>query len=218
MAIIARLAFNARLTIDQVAYEGITHITADDLAYAKELGLSLKLIGTAERRDGGISVRVHPAFLYADHPLSSVNGSFNAVTIESPAITEVTLSGPGAGGTQTASAVLGDVISAIIPPPTLPAPPEEHPLVTDVESAFYLSLEVADHPGVLAQVAEILGLQGVSVKSVLQKGLGEDARLAMVMHPVLESKFHAAVSLIGRLDFLRSEPRVIRVIEETFES
>jgi homoserine dehydrogenase len=218
MAIIARLAFNARLTIDQVAYEGIRHITADDLAYAKELGLSLKLIGTAERRDGGISVRVHPAFLYANHPLSSVNGSFNAVTIESPAITEITLSGPGAGGTQTASAVLGDLISAIIPPPTLPAPPEEHPLVTDVESAFYLSLEVADHPGVLAQVAEILGLQGVSVKSVLQKGLGEDARLAMVMHPVLESKFHAAVGLIGRLDFLRSEPRVIRVIEETFES
>jgi homoserine dehydrogenase len=218
MAIIARLAFNARLTIDQVAYEGIRHITADDLAYAKELGLSLKLIGTAERRDGGISVRVHPAFLYADHPLASVNGSFNAVTVESPAITEITLSGPGAGGTQTASAVLGDLISAIIPPPTLPAPPEEHPLVTDVESAFYLSLEVADHPGVLAQVAEILGLQGVSVKSVLQKGLGEDARLAMVMHPVLESKFHAAVGLIGRLDFLRSEPRVIRVIEETFES
>jgi homoserine dehydrogenase len=218
MAIIARLAFNARLTIDQVAYEGIRHITADDLAYAKELGLSLKLIGTAERRDGGISVRVHPAFLYADHPLASVNGSFNAVTIESAAITEITLSGPGAGGSQTASAVLGDVISAIIPPPTLPPPPVEQPIVTDVESAFYLSLEVADRPGVLAQVAEILGLQGVSVKSVVQKGLGEDARLAMVMHPVLESKFHAAVDLIGRLDFLRSEPRVIRVIEETFEA
>jgi homoserine dehydrogenase len=218
MAIIARLAFNARLTIDQVAYEGIKHITADDLAYAKELGLSLKLVGTAERRGGGISVRVHPAFLYADHPLASVNGSFNAVTIESPAITEITLSGPGAGGTQTASAVLGDVISAIIPPPTLPSPPVEQPLVADVESAFYLSLEVADHPGVLAQVAEILGLQGVSVKSVLQKGMGEDARLAMVMHPVLESKFGAAVEMIGGLDFLRSRPRVIRVIEETFES
>ena len=109
MAIIARLAFNAQLTIDDVTYEGIEHITADDIAYAKELGLSLKLIGTAERLDGGISVRVHPAFLYADHPLASVNGSFNAVTIESPAITEITLSGPGAGGSQTASAVLGDV-------------------------------------------------------------------------------------------------------------
>ena len=204
MAIIARLAFNARLTIDQVMYEGIKHITADDLAYAAELGLSLKLIGTAERLDGGLSVRVHPAFLYAAHPLASVNGSFNAVTIESPAITEITLSGPGAGGSQTASAVLGDVISAIIPPATLPAPPVEQPIATDIESAFYLSLDVADHPGVLAQVAEILGLQGVSVKSVLQKGMGDDARLAMVMHPVLESRFHAAVTLIGRLDFLRA--------------
>jgi homoserine dehydrogenase len=217
MAIIARLAFNARLTIDQVSYEGIRHITADDLSYAKELGLSLKLVGTAERRDGGISVRVHPAFLYAGHPLAAVNGSFNAVTIESPAITEITLSGPGAGGSQTASAVLGDVISTMIPPPTLPAPPVEQPIVTDVESAFYLSLDVADHPGVLARVAEILGLQGVSVKSVLQKGLGEDARLAMVMHPVLESRFHAAVEMIAGLDFVRTRPRVIRVIEETFE-
>jgi homoserine dehydrogenase len=216
MAIIARLAFNARLTIDQVPYEGIRHITADDLAYASELGLSLKLIGTAERLESGLSVRVHPAFLYADHPLASVNGSFNAVTIESPAITEITLSGPGAGGTQTASAVLGDIISAIIPPATLPAPPLEQPIAADIESAFYLSLDVADHPGVLAQVAEILGLQGVSVKSVLQKGMGDEARLAMVMHPVLESRFHAAVGLIGRLDFLRAEPRVIRVIEETF--
>src|SRR3954447_23642807 len=105
MAIIARLAFNARLTINQVAYEGIERITADDIEYAKELGLSLKLLGTAERLDGGISVRVHPAFLYASHPLATVNGSFNAVTIESPAITEITLSGPGAGGSQTASAV-----------------------------------------------------------------------------------------------------------------
>ncbi len=217
MAIIARLAFNARVTIDEVAYEGIERITADDIEYAKELGLSLKLLGTAERLDGGVSVRVHPAFLYGSHPLAAVNGSFNAVTIESPAITEITLSGPGAGGSQTASAVLGDVISAMIPPTTLPAPAVETPLVPDVRSAFYLSLEVADEPGVLAQVAEILGLQGVSVKSVVQKGLGEDARLAMVVHPVLESRFMAAVHLIGQLPFLRSAPRPIRVIEETFE-
>jgi homoserine dehydrogenase len=217
MAIIARLAFNARLTIDQVAYEGIERLTVDDIEYAKELGLSLKLVGTAERLDGGISVRVHPAFLYGAHPLASVNGSFNAVTIESPAITEITLSGPGAGGSQTASAVLGDVISAMIPPPTLPAPPEAHPIVPDVVSAFYLSLEVADKPGVLAQVAEILGLQGVSVKSVVQKGLGDDARLTMVLHPVLESRFMAAVHMIGQLPFIRAQPRAIRVIEETFE-
>ena len=216
MAIIGRLAFNLPVHLDQVPYEGIEHLTPGDIEYARELGLSLKLVGTAERLDGGISVRVHPTFLYGAHPLASVNGSFNAVTIESPAITEITLSGPGAGGSQTASAVLGDVISAIIPPPTVPPPAEEQPFVTDTESAFYLHLEVADRPGVLAQIAEILGLQGVSVKSVVQKGLGDDARLDRVLNPVLESKFKAAVDLIGRLEFLRSAPRWIRVIEKTF--
>jgi homoserine dehydrogenase len=216
MAIIARLAFNTRVHLSDVSYEGIEHLTAEDIEYAKALGLSLKLVGSAERVDGGLSVRVHPAFLYGAHPLASVDGAFNAVTIESPAITEITLSGPGAGGSQTASAVLGDVISAMIPPPTLPAPAEDMPVVRDVESAFYLHMEVADRPGVLAQVAEILGLQGVSVRSVVQHGLGENARLVMVMHPVLESKFQAAMDLIGRLDFMRSTPRMIRVIEEVF--
>ena len=167
--------------------------------------------------DGGLSVQVYPAFLFADHPLASVHGSFNAVTIESPAITEITLSGPGAGGSQTASAVLGDVISAMIPPPFNPPPAAPAPLVTDRESAFYLHVEVADTPGVLAQVAEILGMQGASIQSVVQKGLGEDARLAMVMHPVLESKFRAAVELIAGWTSCARRPRVIRVIGETFE-
>ena len=216
MAILARLAFNAPVALEEVRYEGIEQLTPDDIAYAKELGLSLKLVGTAERIDRGIAVHVHPAFLYAGHPLATVDGAFNAVTIESPAITEITLSGPGAGGPQTASAVLGDVISAMIPPPTLPPPGVPQPLVTDVEFSFYLHLEVADRPGVLAQIAEILGRQGVSIRSVVQKGLGDEARLVMVMHPVLESKFRAAVDLIGRLDFVRSRPRVIRVIEEEF--
>jgi homoserine dehydrogenase len=217
MAILARLAFNAPVHLDQVPCEGIERVTADDISYARDLGLSLKLLGSAERRDGGVAVAVYPAFLYGGHPLASVNGPFNAVTIESPAITEITLSGPGAGGPQTASAVLGDVVSAMIPPPSLPPPAEDQEIVTDVEFSFYLHLEVADRPGVLAQVAEILGMQDVSIKSVVQKGIGDDARLVMVMHPVLESKFRAAISLIARLDFVRSDPRVIRVIEEVFE-
>ncbi|HZB06584.1 MAG TPA: homoserine dehydrogenase [Thermoleophilaceae bacterium] len=216
MAILARLAFNAAVRLDQVSYEGIERLTSDDIEYAKELGLSLKLIGSAERTGDGVAVHVYPAFLYADHPLASVNGAFNAVTIESPAITEITLSGPGAGGIQTASAVLGDVISAMIPPPSLVPPASDIPLVTDTEFSFYLHLEVADRPGVLARVAEILGMQGVSIKSVVQKGLGDEARLVMVMHPVLESKFRAAVQLLAGLDFVREPPRVIRVIEETF--
>jgi homoserine dehydrogenase len=217
MAILARLAFGAPVRLADVPYEGIERVTADDIAYARELGLSLKLIGSAERIDGGISVMVYPAFLYGGHPLASVSGSFNAVTIESPAITEITLSGPGAGGSQTASAILGDVISAMAPPAVHPPPPVELAIVSDVESAFYLYVEVADRPGVLAQVAEILGLQGISIKSVVQRGIGDDARLVMVMHPVLESKFRAAVDMIERLDFVRSRPRSIHVIDEVFE-
>ena len=166
MAILARLAFDTPVHLDQVVYEGIEQIAPDDLEYARDLGLGLKLIGTAERVDGGLSVRVHPAFLYPGHPLASVNGPFNAVTVESEAITEITMSGPGAGGPQTASAVLGD--------------------------------------------------HGISVKSVVQKGNGADARLVMVVHPVLESRFFAALDALGGLELLRTAPRAIRVIEEEF--
>jgi homoserine dehydrogenase len=216
MAILARLAFSSPVHLDQVVYEGIEHLTGDDMEYAKELGLGLKLIGTAERVAGGISVRVHPAFLYAGHPLASVHGPFNAVTLESDTITEVTLSGPGAGGPQTATAVLGDVISAMIPPASTPETTEALTVVNDVESAFYLHMEVADRPGVLAQVAELLGMQGASIRSVVQKGLGEHARLVLILHPLLESRFYAGVHLIGQLDFIRSAPRAIRVIDEEF--
>jgi homoserine dehydrogenase len=216
MAILARLAFGTPVHLDDVRFEGIQHVTPDDLEYARELGLALKLIGTAERVDGGLSVRVHPAFLYGGHPLASVSGPFNAVTVESDAITEITMSGPGAGGPQTASAVLGDVISAMIPPSLVPEPIVELAIVGDVQSSFYLHMEVDDKPGVLAQIAQLLGLQGISVKSVVQKGLGDQARLVMVLHPALESRFAAAMELIGALDFMRAPPRAIRVIEEEF--
>jgi homoserine dehydrogenase len=218
MAILARLAFGTPVHLDQVVYEGIEQITPDDLEYASEFGLSLKLIGTAERVDGGLSVRVHPAFLYGDHPLASVSGPFNAVTVESEAITEITMSGPGAGGPQTASAVLGDVVSAMIPPALVPEPIVKLEIIEDVLSSFYMHLEVDDRPGVLAQVAQILGMQDISVKSVVQKGMGEQARLVMVMHPAKESSFAAALQLMSQLDFLRSPPRAIRVIEEEFLS
>ncbi len=216
MAIIARLAFETPVHIDQVRYEGIEHIQPDDLEYARELGLGLKLIGTAERVGAALSVRVYPAFLYPGHPLASVNGPFNAVTVESEAITEVTMSGPGAGGPQTASAVLADVISAMIPPASTPRVTERLEIVQDVVSAFYLHLEVADEPGVLAQVAQVLALQDVSVKSVVQKGMRDQARLVMVVHPVLESRFFAAMELIAGLEIMRARPRAIRVLEEEF--
>ncbi len=217
MAILARLAFDTPVALEQVRYEGIEHIQPDDLEYAQELGLGLKLLGTAERLDDGLSVRVHPAFLYPGHPLASINGPFNAVTVESEAITEITMSGPGAGGPQTASAVLGDVISAMIPPASTPPTSTTLPIVQDVVSAFYLHLEVADEPGVLAEVAQLLARHGVSVKSVVQKGLADQARLVMVVHPVLESHFSEAMTDIAELSVLRAAPRAIRVLEEEFE-
>ena len=216
MAILARLAFHTPVSLSEVSYEGIEAIQPDDLAYAKELGLSLKLLGAAERRDGGISVRVFPCFLYRGHPLAPIEGPFNAVMVEAPAITEVTMSGPGAGGLQTASAVLGDVVSILAGEAPVHETREQLPIVADVTSSFYLYLEVADQPGVLARVATVLGDHQVSVKSVVQRGFGDDARLVMVVHECLESRFTAAVQELGALGDLRAPPRSIRVIEEEF--
>jgi homoserine dehydrogenase len=216
MAILARLAFHTPVTLDQVPYEGIEQVEPDDLAYAKELGLSLKLLGVAERRQEGISVRVFPCFLYGGHPLAPVSGPFNAVMVEAPEITEVTMSGPGAGGVQTASAVLGDVVSILSGDAPVHETRERLPIVSDVTSSFYLHLAVADRPGVLASVAQVLGDENVSVKSVVQRGSGEDTRLVMVIHECLESRFSAALEAIEELDVLRSPPRSIRVIQEEF--
>jgi homoserine dehydrogenase len=216
MAILSRLAFHTPVTLDEVTYEGVEGILPDDLAYAKELGLSLKLLGVAERREDGISVRVFPCFLYRGHPLAPIEGPFNAVMVEAPAITEVTMSGPGAGGLQTASAVLGDVVSILAGEAPVHETRVELPIVADVTSSFYLYLEVADQPGVLARVATVLGDHGISVKSVVQRGIGDEARLVMVIHECLESKFAAAVEALADLDDLRAPPRSIRVIEEEY--
>jgi homoserine dehydrogenase len=216
MAILARLAFGTPVALDDVAYEGITEIQPDDLAYAKELGLSLKLLGVAELREDGVSVRVFPCFLYRGHPLAPVEGPFNAVMVESPAITEITMSGPGAGGTATATAVLGDVVSILSGDAPVHQSRDALPIVRDVTSSFYLHLEVADRPGVLAAIADVLGQNEISVRSVVQRGLGDDARLVMVMHETPESHFYAALDEIAKLDFLRATPRAIRVIEEEF--
>jgi homoserine dehydrogenase len=216
MAILARLAFGSPVHLDDVRFDGIEHLHRDDLEYAAELGLGLKLIGTAERVQGGVSVRVHPTLLYPGHPLASVSGPFNAVTVESATITEITMSGPGAGGAQTASAVLGDVVSVMTGGARPPAPPLPLELIRDIESAFYVHLEMADQPGVLGAVTTLLGEHGVSIKSVVQRGMGESSRLVMVTHPVLESRLRSALEGVTELEFIRAVPRTIRVIEEEF--
>ena len=216
MAILARLAFHTPVRLDDVDFEGIENVRPDDLEYAQELGLSLKLLGIAERRGDEISVRVFPCFLYRGHPLAPVEGPFNAVMVEAPAINEITMSGPGAGGIETASAVLGDVVSIVAGEAPVHEVRERLEIAGDVASAFYVHLEVADRPGVLAGIATVLGEHEVSVKSALQRGMGDDARLVMVMHECPESRFYAALDGIAKLDFMRSPPRAIRVLEEEF--
>ena len=217
MAILARLAFHTPVSLEDVSYEGITEIRPADIAYARDLGLSLKLLGIAERRGEGISVRVFPCFLYRGHPLAPIEGSFNAITVEAPAITEITMSGPGAGGVETASAVLSDVVSILAGEAPVHMPGNRLEVVADLDSSFYLHLEVADRPGVLAAIADVLGRNGLSVKSVVQAGSGQDARLVMVTHRAPESDFYASLAEISGLDFLRAAPRAIRVVEEEYK-
>jgi homoserine dehydrogenase len=216
MAILARLVFDSAVELEDVSYQGIEEISSDDIAYAKELGLSLKLLGVAERHGEAISVRVFPCFLYRGHPLAPVEGPFNAVTIEGPSITEITISGPGAGGIETASAVLGDVVSILAGEAPVHIPTGRLPVLRELESSFYLHLEVADEPGVLAAITEILGRNEISVKSVVQRGMGDEARLVMVMHRGPETAFYAALEEISGLSFLRAAPRSIRVVEEEY--
>jgi len=219
-AILAGIAFDADVVPSDVYTEGITAIGASDIAFAHKLGYEVKLLAVAERVGDGstpsVAVRVHPAMVPREHPLASVRGAFNAVFVEGDTAGELMVYGRGAGGMATASAVLGDVISAMIPPASSVHPTHELELTDDVVSAFYLHLEVDDEPGVLAQVAQVLGSNGVSVKSVVQKGLGDQARLVMVFHPVLESRFRAATAELAALAVLRAPPRAIRVIEEEF--
>jgi homoserine dehydrogenase len=216
MAILARLAFDSVVRLDDVSFEGIEEIRPDDISYARELGLSLKLLGVAERHGEAISVRVFPCFLYRGHPLAPVEGPFNAITVEAPAITEITMSGPGAGGIETASAVLGDVVSILAGEAPVHAVDDQLELHQDLSSSFYLHLEVADKPGVLAAITAVLGRNEISVKSVVQWGLRDEARLVMVVHRVREERFYAAVSEIAGLEFMRASPRAIRVIEREY--
>ena len=136
--------------------------------------------------------------------------------MESAAITEITMSGPGAGGSQTASAVLGDVVAAISGSAPPAAKLARLPIVEDVVSAFYLHMEVDDRPGVLAQVAQLLGDAGASIKSVVQRGLGDRAQLMMVIHPLAHSSLEVALAAIARLEHVRSPPRSISVIDEEY--
>ena len=218
-AIIASIAFGARVTADDVHREGITAITADDIAAAADLGYVVKLLAVAEVRDGAIGVRVHPAMVPVDHPLASVRGSFNAVFIEGSNVGQIMLYGRGAGGGPTASAVLGDLIDAaknlragargatigdLADRPIAP--------VADTTSRFYVSLDVIDRPGALAAIAGVFGEHGVSIESMQQEGRGEGARLIFVTHLAREADLTATITEIAGLAVVGRVGSVLRVV------
>jgi homoserine dehydrogenase len=218
-AIIASIAFGVRVVAGDVFHEGIADITTADIDYAAKMGYVVKLLAVAERPAGGdVAVRVHPAMVPADHPLASVRDSFNALFVEGEAVGDLMFYGRGAGGSPTASAVLGDLIDAALNRArgshatvgTL-AKARIRP-VDEVESAYYLNLDVLDRPGVLAAVAGIFGDHGVSIRSMEQEGLGDEARLVFITHVALEADVQATIRDLHHLDAVDRITSVLRVI------
>ncbi|MFE7899895.1 homoserine dehydrogenase [Streptomyces sp. NPDC057424] len=219
-AILAGIAFHTRVRLDDVYREGMTEVTAADFASAKEMGCTIKLLAICERAADGASVtaRVHPAMIPLSHPLASVRGAYNAVFVESDAAGQLMFYGPGAGGSPTASAVLGDLVavcrnrlSGSTGPgdsayAALPVSP-----MGDVVTRYHISLDVADKPGVLAQVATVFAEHGVSIDTVRQSGKDGEASLVVVTHRASDAALTGTVEALRKLDTVRGVASIMRV-------
>src|SRR5215831_20356297 len=220
MAILATVAFNSRYELADVDCVGIDSIDPLDVAAARELEMVIRLVGAARLVDGHVDVRVGPALVDRHHPLAAVEGAFNAVMLQGDAIREITLEGPGAGGVETASAVIADMVSVIGTMGTgflqndaawrhLPRlAPGDH------RSPFYFHLKVDDRPGVLARVAEALAERDVSIARLLQHPNGEGAALHVVTHEAREGSLKEALDAISGFDEVRRPPVPYPVVSE----
>ena len=219
-AILASIAFGAKVVAGDVYHEGISRVTAADIAVAKRLGYVIKLLGIAERdrSSGEIAVRVHPAMVPNTHPLASVRDSYNAVFIEGDAVGSLMFYGRGAGGNPTASAVLGDVIDAAVnlvkgTHGTIGTFAKAVIRPIDETTAEYLlSLEVTDKPGVLHAVTGAIAAHGVSIRAAEQEGIGADARLVFITHEAKESDVQATVRQLREMEVVKQVGGLLRVI------
>ncbi|WP_338783150.1 homoserine dehydrogenase [Streptomyces sp. DG1A-41] len=219
-AILAAIAFHTRVRLDDVYREGMTEVTAADFASAKEMGCTIKLLAICERAEDGASVtaRVHPAMIPLSHPLASVRGAYNAVFVESDAAGQLMFYGPGAGGSPTASAVLGDLVAvcrnrlngATGPGESAYAALTVSPM-GDVVTRYHISLDVADKPGVLAQVATVFAEHGVSIDTVRQQGKDGEASLVVVTHRASDAALTGTVEALRKLDTVRGVASIMRV-------
>jgi homoserine dehydrogenase len=220
MAILATVAFNSRVELGDVDRVGIDAIDPADVAAARQLDMVVRLVGAARLVDGSIDVRVQPSFVDRHHPLASVDGAFNAVMLQGDAIREITLEGPGAGGIETASAVVADMASVIGTMATgflqndaawrslPPLAAGEH------RSPFYFRLSVEDRPGVLARVADLLAEREISVARLLQYPNGQGAALHVVTHETRAGALSDALDAIEQLDEVRARPLPLPVISD----
>ena len=218
-AILASLAFHSRVTVDDVYCEGITKLSADDVALAKAMNSVIKLLAIAELTPSNeISVRVHPAMIPRNHPLASVRDAFNAVFVEARSAGHLMFYGRGAGGQPTASAVLGDVVAVARHIAGESRGPAESDYasrtiapITAIRTQFLIRLNVADRPGVLAAIANTFSQNSVSIQTVRQQGRGSDAELVIVSHSASEANLEATVKALSSLDVVTSVESVIRV-------
>jgi homoserine dehydrogenase len=224
LAILATVAFGSRVRLEDVVYEGIEAVRAEHARAAEEFEMVIRLVGSAGLVDGALDVRVQPSLVDRRHPLASVEGALNAVMLQGDAIREIVLQGPGAGGLETASAVVADLVSIVGTTGTgflqndaswrtlRRLPPG------DLRSPFYLHVEVDDFPGVLAHVAEQLAAESVSIARLTQRQLGDGASLDIVTHDSASGAMEAAAAAIFQLEAVHGQPTVMPVIEAEHRS
>jgi homoserine dehydrogenase len=222
-AILASLAFDTAVHSDDVFREGIGSVTATDIRTAARLGYVVKLVGIADEVDDRVAVRVHPVFLPREHPLASVRGSFNAIYVEAEYAGELMFYGRGAGGLPTGSAIVGDVIDVArnLLQTARGASETQHrakPIrpIDELQTQYYVLLDVEDEAGVLAEVAQTFGTHGVSIAQVWQEGDADSAQLVLITHQALESNLRATVEALATSSRVRSVASVLRVEAEVF--
>jgi homoserine dehydrogenase len=223
--ILAQLAFHSRVDRADVYVEGISKVTSEDVQAARELGYVIKLLAIAQRMGSeGVVVRVHPAMVPRSHPLASVRDAFNAVFVEAEAAGELMFYGRGAGGAPTASAVVGDLVTVArnrvagrrgVGESVYAQLPTLSPDLA--ETRYFIKLQVADQPGVLATIAGVFAEQGVSIQVVRQDGAGQDASLVIRTHLATEKKLSDTVRALASLDCVTSVRGVMRVEGEEGE-
>ncbi|MGH3444576.1 MAG: homoserine dehydrogenase, partial [Nocardioidaceae bacterium] len=220
--ILASLAFHTRVTAADVYREGITEVSAADVASARQMGSVVKLLAICELRDGAgrpaVSARVHPAMIPRSHPLASVREAYNAVFVDSDAAGQLMFYGPGAGGAPTASAVLGDLVtvarnrlddvrgageSSYAQCEVLP--------MGETRTRYHVAIDVDDRAGVLASVALAFAANDVSIQTVRQEGHGDDAQLVVVSHRASDAALSATVQALRTADYVRDVSSVMRV-------